>query len=131
MRNTHVLNRKGSLFVVIMVAAVLGIMGGIAVMMSTSFGRTSHHDRLVFDAKAYARQATEEAAVLINNGSVDTAIAKAVADVDAMEITDQIGKLPGSPLADLGAQKPRVYVKATLMNDDPAYKGWRISARDQ
>lgn len=120
--------RSGSLAVVIAVASILGILAGVAFLMSSSYGRRNFHEKLVFDARGVARQAVEEASLMINNGEADLEIAQAVSKVDAVEL-DKVGSVASSPLKALKStgKAPKVFVKATVVND----RTWRTSAKQQ
>lgn len=120
--------RDGSLVVVIAVASILGILAGVAFLMSSSYGRRNFHEKLVFDARGVARQAVEEASLMINNGEADLEIAQAVSKVDAVELA-KVGSVTSSPLKALksAGKAPKVFVKATVVND----RTWRTSAKNQ
>lgn len=122
--------RRGSIVVVIMIAVVLVALGGLAMTMSTSFGRTGYHEKLVADSRSTARAAVEEAALLINNGKRNVEIDTAAGTAKPVEVP--LAELEGgrSPLASLPAdQRPKVFVKASIINNTTGL--YREGARQQ
>jgi hypothetical protein len=120
---------RGSIVTVVLVAAVLAALGAVAVLMSTSFGRTEHHEKLVYDARQLARTAVEEASLLINNGKRNVEIDQALGTSKPVRV--QIASAGDrSPLSGLPEERrPKVYVKASLVNNTTGL--YRQSARGQ
>lgn len=61
-----------------MVAVVLGILGGSAMMMSNSYHRQDTAEALRYSAKVVCRAIAEQAALMMHNGSCDMLIDEAV-----------------------------------------------------
>ncbi|MBI4872765.1 MAG: hypothetical protein HY814_14505 [Candidatus Riflebacteria bacterium] len=108
---------RGSIVVVILIAVVLVVLGGIALAMSTSFGRSGYHEKLVAESQDLARAAVEEAAMLINNGKRNVEIDTALGSMKPVEVKIAELKDSDSPLANLPAdQAPKVFVKAAIVD---------------
>jgi len=73
-------SESGSVLVVVMVAVVLGMLGGSAVVMSTSHNRKDTQESLRYSAKVACRAIAEQAALMIHNGSCDLMIDHALGE---------------------------------------------------
>ncbi len=120
----------GSIVVVVLVAAVLLVIGGISVLMSTHFGRADYHEGLVSQSREIARSAVDEASLLINNGKRNVEIDKALGSAEPVEVPIADVKGGASPLASIPEElRPKVFVKASVVNQTTALH--RESARQQ
>lgn len=71
-------DRRGSVVVVIMVAVVLGLLGGSAVMMSQGYHRQDTAEGMRYSAKVVCRAIAEQASLMMHNGTCDLMVDEAV-----------------------------------------------------
>ncbi len=114
------LQRRGSIVAVIWVGVVLGIMGMSAATLSRGMGRREFHQGMREGALEVARLATEEAALLVNNGKVSLALDdSALEELAPVEVPVRMTagrdvEVPGIP----AGMRPRVLVRAGRIGPD-------------
>lgn len=77
-RSVRIGRPEGSVVVVIMVAVVLGLLGGSAAMMSQSYRRQDTAEAMRYSAKVVCRAIAEQAALMMHNGTCDLMVDEAV-----------------------------------------------------
>lgn len=114
--------RRGSIVAVILVAVILGTLGGVALWMSGSYKRHGVHESLRYAAQRMCRAAAEEAALLIHNGKLDVVIDAALADQTTKDITSHLPADVHDRVMSMSGVKsgliPKVFVRAAVASPD-------------
>lgn len=112
--------RRGSIVVVFAVLVVLGALGSGAMLLSQSMSKKDQVFAIRENAFEAARAAAEEAALLVNNGAINVAIDKSLAE-NAEQIEVASVMVNDATLEYLGipeGNKPKVKVRAAVVSPD-------------